>query len=105
MKVVYNMGLIGKIVKENTDITDEVIYANALLAIKGGAKAYLAATLASTTPEIRTFFQTNLTEDVAGHSALVALGIKKGWLNPNQTPIDALMKEFEKSNCLFDHDQ
>jgi len=99
------MGVISKLVKSNTDINDQLIFTNALGAVKAGAKAYLTATLVSTTPELRTFFSTQLTKEIIGHTALVELGLKKGWLDPTMTPMEALMNEVDKSDCLFEYDE
>ena len=99
------MGLVSKLVKSNTDINDQLLFVNAVGAAKAGAKAYLAATLVSTTPELRQFFQTQLTQTIICHTSLVELGLKKGWIDPSMTPIDALKKELEKSDWLFEHDE
>ena len=99
------MGVVSKLVKSNTDINDQLIFAKALASAKACAKAYLSATLVSTTPELRTFFSTQLTKSLLGHSALVELGLTKKWIDPNLKPIEALMKEIEKSDCLFEHDE
>ncbi|NLD25727.1 MAG: spore coat protein [Acholeplasmataceae bacterium] len=96
------MGVISKLVKISTDISDQTIYAYALNAAKAGAKAYLTGTLVSTTPELRTFFSTQLQQLLQKHSALVALGIKNGWLNPELSPDEALEKELDKATSLFD---
>lgn len=98
------MGIISKVVQGSTDINDQAIFANSLVAAKGGAKAYLTATLVCTDPELRAFFSTQLDQCLMGHKALIELGLKKGWLDPNLTPKECLMKEMEKSNTLFNFD-
>jgi spore coat protein CotF len=98
------MGVLGKLVKMGTDIDDQVLFAYALNAAKTNSKAYLTATLVSTSTELRTFFSSLLTQNIHCHSALVALGIKKGWLEPDCKPKDNLQKELEKVECLFNEE-
>jgi spore coat protein CotF len=98
------MGVISKLVKIGTDISDQTIFVYALNAAKSEARAYLTGTLVSTTPELRTFFSTQLNQLLQKHSALVALGIKNGWLNPELSSAEALEKELDKVECLFHDD-
>lgn len=98
------MSFISKVVKGNTDIDDELLFANTLAGAKAASKAYLTAVLACTTPELRTLFQAHLSQCINAYTALVDLGIKKGWIETDSTPEDALIKLYLRSNVLFSHD-
>jgi len=99
------MGIMSKVVKDNTDINDELLFAQSLAGAKAEAKFYLTAALVCTTPELRSLFSTYLDQCMLSHSALVELGVKKGWIDITDMPEDVLLKELEKSNCLLKHDE
>lgn len=88
---------LGNIAKSMTDINDEVIADNMLAAAKGTANAYLNATIASTTPELRAMFGSSLNQVVTGHTALMDLAIKKGWERPYNSPSQQLTEVYHKS--------
>lgn len=98
------MGLLSTTVKANTDINDEVLANNMLAMASAGASAYLAATLASTTPELRAMYASALNQVVAGHSALVELTTKRGWNKPYDPPIQQLTEAYQKAQTVIrDH--
>ncbi|HHX81082.1 MAG TPA: spore coat protein [Acholeplasmataceae bacterium] len=98
------MGVIGKLVQMGTDINDRVIFDYLLGSAKGNAKAYLTAALVATAPELRSFFTSQLNLCINAHSALVALGTKKGWLAPTNSPAEILEKELKNTECLINYD-
>jgi len=88
---------LGNRVKNMTDINDEVIINNMLASAKGAANAYLNATIASSTPELRAMYGTSLNQVVGGHTSLMELAVKKGWENPYSSPSDQLKNAYTKS--------
>lgn len=82
--------ILSNIVKNTTDINDEVIAGNMLASAKGAADAYLNATITSTTPELRAIYSSSLNQVVGGHSALTELNINKGWIKPYNPPTQQL---------------
>ncbi|SRR5690554_5455107 len=95
------MGLLGTTVKANTDISDEVLANNMLATAGTGASAYLAATLASTTPELKAMYSSALNQVVAGHSALIELATKRGWDKPYDAPTQQLADAYQKAQAVI----
>lgn len=89
--------LLGNRAKKMTDINDEVIANNMLASTKGAANAYLNATVASTSPELRAMYGSSLNQVVGGHTALMELAVKKGWENPYNSPSQQLTDAYNKS--------
>lgn len=94
--------ILSNIVKNTTDINDEVIAGNMLSAAKGGADAYLNATMTTATPELRTLYASNLNQMVAGHSALTELTVNKGWANPYTSPTQQLSEAVNKAETKME---
>lgn len=92
----------NNIVKNTTDIDDEVIVGNMIASAKGAADAYLAATLTSSTPELRAIYSASLTQVIGGHSALTELAINREWVSPYSTPSEQLMNSFNKSKSAVE---
>lgn len=89
--------ILSNIVQNTTDINNEVIAGNMLASSKSAADAYLNATMASTTPELRELYSANLNQVVAGHSALTELTINKNWNNPYNPPTQQLSDVINKA--------
>lgn len=89
--------ILSNIVKNTTDINDEVIAGNMLAGAKSAADAYFTATIASTTPELRALYSSSLNQAVAGHSALTELNITKGWIKPYNSPTQQLSDVVNKT--------
>jgi len=89
--------ILNNMVKNNTDINDEVIVNNMLASGKGAADAYLNATMACATPELRAMYGASLNQIVNGHTAITELAIKKGWENPYDSATSQLSDAFTKS--------
>ncbi|MBU3108549.1 spore coat protein [Clostridium gasigenes] len=97
------MGMItNNILKNNTDINDEVIAGNMIGSAKSAADAYLAATLTSATPELRAMYSTGLTQIIGGHSALTDLAINRKWVSPYDAPSQQLADTFSKSETTVE---
>jgi spore coat protein CotF len=88
---------LGNRIKNNTDINDEVIANNMLASSKAAANAYLNATVACTTPELRAMYSSSLTQILNGHSALMELAVKRGWEKPYDSPNQQLSDAYSKS--------
>ncbi len=89
--------LIGNIVKNTTDIDDEIILTNMLATSKGTATAYFGAAMSSITPELRAMLSTTLTQIMNGHSALTELAVKHGWERPYNTAAQQLSDVYTHS--------
>ncbi|MBZ9607969.1 spore coat protein [Clostridium estertheticum] len=97
------MGMItNNIVKNNTDINDEVIAGNMIGSAKSAADAYLAATLTSATPELRAIYSASLTQIIGGHSALTDLAVNRKWVSPYDAPSQQLVNSFNKSKSTVE---
>ena len=97
------MGMItNNIVKNNTDINDEVIVGNMIGSAKSAADAYLAATLTSATPELRALYSASLTQIVGGHSVLTDLAINRKWASPYDAPSQQLADTCSKSETIVE---
>jgi spore coat protein F len=73
---------------------NQTLCLSSIAAADTSAATYLAATLTSTTPELRRLFSEYLTQSVIGQEALVGLAVKKGWL----TPYDSLQQQISAAN-------
>lgn len=89
--------ILSNIVKNTTDINDEVIAGSMLAAAKSAADAYLTATMTSTTPELRALYSAGLNQVVGGHSALTELTVNRGWINPYNPPTQQLSDVVNKA--------
>jgi len=89
--------ILGNIVKNTTNINDEVIAGNMLASAKGAADSYLNALMTSTTPELRALYSSSLNQVVGGHSALTELTVNKGWVDPYNPPTEQLSNVVNKS--------
>jgi len=94
------MSILGNQVKEMTDISDEVIANNMIVAATGSANAYLNAALAAPTPEFRTMCQDTLGTILAGHAQLAKLVVDQGWADPYAMPEQQLLDALDKSKSL-----
>jgi len=93
--------ILSNIVQNTTDINDEVIAGNMLASGKSAADAYLNATMASTTPELRALYSSSLSQVVGGHSALTELTINKGWIKPYNPPTEQLSDAVNKAETTL----
>ncbi|MTI83081.1 MAG: spore coat protein [Firmicutes bacterium] len=93
---------LGHKAKEATDITDEVIANNMLASASASANAYLNATIACATPELRAMYGSSLNQILNGHSALTELAVKQGWEKPYNSPTQQLSDAYKKSNNTFE---
>ena len=69
------------------------------------AQAYLAASLAATTPEVRRLFNEYSTQSAMGHEALMGLMIKKGWVDPYSSPTQQLQTSVQQSQQTMSTEQ
>lgn len=95
------VNLIGNLIKNNVNITDEVISTNMLSSGKAAADAYLNATLTSTTPELRSIYTASLSQIVGGHTALTELAVNQGWAKPYNSPMQQLTDTFNESKTVI----
>lgn len=94
--------ILNNIVKNTTDINDEVISGSMLSSAKSAADAYLNATVTSTTPELRALYASSLNQVVGGHSALTELVINRGWNNPYDSPTQQLSDVVNKTETTVE---
>ncbi|MFA6809239.1 MAG: spore coat protein [Eubacteriales bacterium] len=69
---------------------DKTLAFNAMAAAATGATAYLAATMQSTTPELRAMLTDITNQKITEHAAITAFMINKGWMNPYDQPTQQL---------------
>jgi len=97
------MGVINNIMKNNTEINDEVIAGNMIGSAKSAADAYLNATMTSSTPELRAIYSSSLNQIIGGSSALTDLAVNRGWVSPYNAPSQQLADTFNKSQATVDN--
>lgn len=89
--------LLGNRVKDNMKLTDEIIANNMLASGAVSADAYMKATLATATPELRAIFESSMGQILGGHSQLVELAISRGWETPYLSPAEQLSQSYKKA--------
>jgi spore coat protein CotF len=90
--------LMGSIFSSTSDMSsDKVIAYNAAAGAATAAQAYMAAALASTTPEVRRMFSEYMTQSMMGHEALMGLMVKNDWAKPYDTPDSQLQDALQQS--------
>lgn len=94
--------MLSNMIKNNTNINDEVIASSMLSTGKAAADAYLNATMTSTTPELRAVYSGSLNQIVGGHSALTELAVKRGWEKPYSSPTQQLSEAYNKSKMVVE---
>lgn len=79
---------VGSIFSNTTDVpsADQTIAYSASAGAAASAQAYLAATLAATTPEVRRLFGEYCSQAIMGNEAMMGLMIKNGWVDPYDEP-------------------
>lgn len=94
---------LGNRIKSNTDINDEIIANTMLGASTAAANAYLNATMASNTPEIRAMLSGSVSQIVTGQSGLMELAVKQGWDKPYSNPTERLTDAYSKSKNVIEN--
>lgn len=97
------MGMINNIVKNNTDINDEIIVGNMIGSAKSAADAYLNATMTCATPELKAIYSSSLNQIIGGHSALTELAVNRNWVSPYASPSQQLADTFNKSETTVNN--
>lgn len=96
------VNIVGNMIKNSTDMNDEVIAENMLSSAKAAADAYLNATMLTSTPELRAIYGSNLNQIIGGHSALVELTVNRGWEKPYDSPMQQLAEAYNKSKEVIE---
>ncbi|HEY8464373.1 MAG TPA: spore coat protein [Bacillota bacterium] len=92
------MALLDDLFGETTGADlNQVIAINSLAGAAAAANAYLTATLAATTPEVRRLFGEYLNQSLMAHEGLTNLALKKGWINPYDNIDNQLKMSYEGS--------
>jgi spore coat protein CotF len=85
------MTIINSIFSDKADQpADKALAYSAMAAAATGAQAYFAATMQSTTPELRAMLASVSNQRLAEHEAITAFMINKGWMNPYDQPTQQL---------------
>ncbi|SCY86354.1 spore coat protein [Alkaliphilus peptidifermentans] len=84
-------------VKDNIDINDEVIANSMMASAATSAQAYLNASMAAPTPELKAMYSSSLNQVLVGHTSVSELAIKKGWEKPYDAPSEQLSDAYNKS--------
>jgi spore coat protein CotF len=93
--------MIGNMIKNTMDISDETIASSMLSTAKEAADMYLNATLTSNTPELRAIYSASLGQMVEGHTVLTELNVNKGWIKPYDSPIQQLADSYNESKDII----
>jgi len=98
--------LVGSIFSSssNTSADQTIAYSSAASAAVS-AQAYLAASLAATTPEVRRLFSEYSAQAVMGHEAVMGLMIKRGWTDPYTSPTEQLQASIQQSQQAVSSNQ
>lgn len=88
---------INNIIKDSTEITDDVIVSNKIDAATALSTAYFNATLASSTPELKALFASALTQVLNGHATWGEIAIKNGWSKPYNTSTQQLSEVYNET--------
>lgn len=91
------MSILNNLTKGTLNLDDKLILDSAITTAKGNASMYLAATLGATTPELRTFYSTGLTQAIEYHAALTELALNKEWIDPYDNPESQLNSTLSNS--------
>jgi len=98
--------LIGSIFSTASEISaDQTLAYSSAAGAAVSAQAYLAASLAATTPEVRRLFSEYSAQAVMGHEALMGLMIKKGWTDPYTSPTEQLQASIQQSQQTVNTNQ
>ncbi|NLG32892.1 MAG: spore coat protein [Syntrophomonadaceae bacterium] len=80
---------------------DETLAYSSMASAAAGAGAYLAATLQSTTPELRSILNGFANQMVMEHEAMNKYVITKGWMNPYDDPSKQLQSTYSQANSVL----
>lgn len=90
--------LVEQIFLNNSDTSlDQTLAYSSAASVAVSAQAYLSASLAATTPDVRRLFSEYSTQSAMGHEALMGLMITRGWINPNTSPMQQLEASIQQS--------
>ncbi len=87
--------------KATDSSTDEVLSYTAMASAAAAAGAYLAATLQSTTPEMRSIMSGFVTQKVLEHDAMTNYVMNKGWMNPYDAPTKQLESSYRQAHSVL----
>jgi len=82
-------------------INDQVIANDTLMGAKLMAGSYLAATMESSTPEVRRMCSEFLTQVVLAHEGMTALAVKKEWYKPYLNPQQQVTEAFKQADWVL----
>ena len=89
--------ILNNLTRGSLNLDDKMILDSAIATAKGNASMYLTATLGATTPELRTFYSTGLTQAIEAHTALTELALNKDWIKPYDDPTSQLSSTLDDS--------
>lgn len=93
--------LIGSIFSGGTDNSaDQTLAWNVSAGLSSATQGYVAAALASTTPEVRRLFSEYASQTMMAHEALTGLMVKNGWTNPYDAPTSQLQEALQQSQSI-----
>lgn len=82
---------------ESGESADKLIAYNATTGAAGIAQAYFSASLAATTPEVRSFLSGYCTQCLTGHETAMNYMIQRNWTNPYDKPDTQLSRVVQGS--------
>lgn len=92
--------LINAIIGATKQVDDQVIANQLLAGAKAAASAYLAATIESATPELRSLYGDSLNQILMSHSSITKIAIDKKWYQPYEVPKQQLVTAFQQSQTV-----
>lgn len=80
---------------------DQTLAYSLMTETAAAAGAYLAATLAATTPELRGMLSGFVSQKVMEHESLTKYMIDQGWMNPYENPTKRLEETYRQASSLL----
>lgn len=95
-------GLISTLFGQVADKSADQTLAYSLMSEAAAASgAYLAATLASTTPELRSILGGFVSQKVMEHESLTKYMMDQGWMDPYENPVKRLEETYRQASSLL----
>jgi spore coat protein F len=96
------MTLVNSIFSDKADMAaDKTLAFNAMAAAAASAQAYMTATIASVTPELRAMLANITSQKITEHEAITAFMINKGWMNPYDQPNQQLESTKQEADSVL----
>lgn len=95
------MGLFNSAGQGDSEQSDSIIANDMMSGAKAGATAYLMASLEATTPELKSFLFSYVSQMAQAHQGMTELAVKKNWYRPYQDPKQQLSEIYQQSATML----